>query len=236
VDIAIGDEGGVWAIGATNIGPGGNGVFQWNGSSWVQDPSGAAGMRIAVERNSTLDGRPWVVTANNQIWRRDGTSWTQMPGSARDIGAGGILSANGSEVFIIGTDAQPDGYGVHRWIESSHSWQPVFSGGGVRIDVDQWGIPWMVSASQKIWRGSPPHPLGHRHPFWTQMPGNGIDIAAGASAWVLGPLPGPDFQLFRFDAQGAWVEVAGQGVAVAAAINNEPWLVDSAGHIFEWTF
>ena len=65
-----------------------------------------------------------------------------VTGLARDVGIG----ANGA-VWIIGTNKVPGGYDIYRWTGSA--WQNI-PGGGVRIDVDPQGNPWIVQDAGQI--------------------------------------------------------------------------------------
>src|SRR5262249_26286183 len=103
-------------------------------------------------------------------------TWGKLPGLARDIGAG----ADGS-VWVIGTNpVGNDGVGDFRWTGSD--WEAI-DGGGVRIDVDEGGNPWVVNSGGQIFRR-----INDR---WQLLPGLARDIGAGAdgSVWVIGTNP-----------------------------------------------
>jgi hypothetical protein len=68
--------------------------------------SGGA-LRIAVDPA----GIPWTVDNTGVIRRRVGTTWTVMPGLAKDIGIG----ADGS-VWIVGTGAETGGFQIWRFV------------------------------------------------------------------------------------------------------------------------
>jgi len=74
-----------------------------------------------------------------------GSSWEQLPGTAKDIG----ISANGS-VWIVGTNPVIGGYGIYRWVEDEEKWEVVSDDGAVRIDVDPHGNPWIVKDNGSI--------------------------------------------------------------------------------------
>lgn len=67
-DIGIGARGGAWVLG-TNLKADGYGLWQWNGTTWVEDSVSAtsAGMQIAVGSA----GAVWVVHRFGEIWLRD---------------------------------------------------------------------------------------------------------------------------------------------------------------------
>jgi hypothetical protein len=137
----IGAGGGeVWIIG-TDRQSGGYGVWRWTRYGW--EPARGAGVRIAVDGRGT----PWVVNERSDIYVRRGTTWTKLPGKARDIGASGD-----GQAWAIGTDRTEGGYRVWRWTGST--WERS-NGGGVAIAVSPEGIPWVVNDQRNIYRALP---------------------------------------------------------------------------------
>ena len=84
------------------------------------------------------------------IWYFDGTpgSWTQVPGSARDIGIG----AEG-DVWIMRADGS-----IARWNIARNDWDPT-NGTGAQISVGPGGTPWGVQDNGMIWYGTPSVPM-----------------------------------------------------------------------------
>lgn len=137
-DIGISADGSVWVVGAIPM-FGGFSIHRWNGTDWVHIDGGAE--RIAVDPG----GNPWVVNNQNQIFQRHPSGqWTQLPGSAIDIGIG----ADGS-VFVIGTDTRGEGRGIYRW--NGSGWSNI-EGAAVRVSVDPAGRPWVTNAQGGIFR------------------------------------------------------------------------------------
>ena len=62
VDIGVGADGTVWAIGA-NAAPGGYGIYRWDGAEWLPVLGGATS--VAVDPS----GAAWVANAQQQIYR-----------------------------------------------------------------------------------------------------------------------------------------------------------------------
>ena len=216
-DIGVGGDGSVWIIG-TN--PGGTahdfGIHRWTGNNWQGIEGG--GVRIDVDQT----GNPWIVNSNGEIFRRVNDTWEHLPGSAKDIGVGG----DGS-VWIIGTN--PGGtahdFGIHRWTGSN--WQGI-EGGGVRIDVDQMGNPWIVNSNGEIFR--------RVNDTWVHLPGSAKDIGAGGdgSVWIIGTNPGGtahDFGIHRWTGNN-WQGIEGGGVQISVDSSGLPWIVNSMGNIF----
>lgn len=62
-DIATGADGSVWVIGTTKLSGGNYEIFKWNGIDWRR----VEGASVGITVDNT--GAPWVVTANNEIFR-----------------------------------------------------------------------------------------------------------------------------------------------------------------------
>jgi hypothetical protein len=125
----IGAGGGqVWVIGV-NPAPGGDTIYRWtgvtSGNPWQDMPG--AGTRIDVDDN----GNAWVVNDQNNIYRWNGSAFDQIPGAARDIGAGG------GEAWVIGVNPAPGGDTIYRWTgaASGNPWQET-GGAGSQITLD----------------------------------------------------------------------------------------------------
>jgi len=148
-DIGIGANGLVYAINTTLVTTtGGYQVVKWNTStsSWDVVPGGA-GVRIAVDGSGML----WVVNKSHLIYKYNGTTWTQMPGTATDIAAGGFASSN-NKIFIVGTTqvSPTGGYRISMW--NGSGWTDTVSGAGINVTVDWMGHPWATNASNLIYR------------------------------------------------------------------------------------
>lgn len=162
LDVGAGSGGAVWGIGTGLVGSGAGGhtVHAWTGSSWFR-VTGAAD-RIAVGP----DGVPWLVNAQNEIYRRTTSDWNtgsfqQLVGCAHDIGIG----ANG-DAWIIDCVGASGGFRVSKWNGSSWNRTSDF-GAGVRIAVAADGIPWIVNDIGKVFRRSTPSTLGGS---WEEIP------------------------------------------------------------------
>ena len=141
-DIAIGRTAAgdfAWATGGGTDGSGNFNIYRLEGGRWVEKPGMAA--RIAVDRF----GEPWVVTAQNVIYRWTALGprpWLEVAGGARDIGAG----PEGS-VWIVGTD------GMIWWWNFTHKKWVAANARLAQIAVDDDGNPWGVDSSGYLVRG-----------------------------------------------------------------------------------
>jgi hypothetical protein len=146
------------------------------------------------------------------------TSFHQLPGSARDVGAGA-----GGSLWVIGTNKVNGGNGIYRWTGSD--WTPV-DGGAVRIAVDRSGNPWVVNNAGNIYRWV--------NGAFQQLPGSAKDIGTGAdgSVFVVGTNPVfGGYGIYRW-AGSDWTRVDGGAVRIAVDRSGNPWVVNDAGNIY----
>ncbi len=116
MDVAVGANGSVWAIGTDQR------IMRLRGDAW--DAIDGAGTRIAVDPA----GNPWVVNAGGQIWKHSATGWSLLDGKATDI----AIAPDGS-VFILGTTPVAGGFEVLR--RNGTTWEHIVGGGGVAISA-----------------------------------------------------------------------------------------------------
>ena len=107
------------------------GIYERINHSWQRKPGAA--VRLAVNG----DGNAYVVNSGHGIYRWNDASnnWTRLPGAAWDVG---VSPAN--DLWVIGTNPVPGGYGIYNWTGSN--WTNI-PGGAVRIAVGPSG-PWIV--------------------------------------------------------------------------------------------
>jgi len=125
----------------------------------------------AVRVDVDNQNRTWVVNGANQIYRRDGGSWTRIPGNAVDIGCSGTS----------GTICRVDTAGnIHRY-NANNTWARLSGGGATRVDIDKQGRPWVVSGNT-LFRYNPSNNT------WTNIRPNAADVACGVdgSTWITG--------------------------------------------------
>ena len=219
-DIGVGGNNSVYVIGGTYVGSGNYAIYRWNGgSSWSKLPGG--GVRIDVDQN----GKPWVVNSKGNIFRWSGSKWIQVAGGARDIGIG----PNGY-VYIIGMNYVGSGnYGIYRW-NGGNSWTQ-FPGGGVRIDVDHMGYPWIVNSHGNIYKW--------RRTRWIQEQGGATDITISKQRTIhiigKGILKwgryGYNREIWEWNGKG-WTSQYGGGVNISAG-ETHLWVTNCYGGIYQ---
>lgn len=105
-DIGIGGNGHLWAIGIEKRKCNFN-IQSFTVGKWRKVPGAA--IRIDVDPV----GNPWIVNAENRIFRYEGGKWVQVAGRAKDIG----ISAKG-DVWIIGADDAPYKLDGKLWVRT----------------------------------------------------------------------------------------------------------------------
>ena len=218
-DVGVGADGSVFVVGSdTATTTGGHSIFKYYNGQFHKIPNGA-GVRIAV----SPQGVPWVVNKSNLIFKYSGGIWTQIPGSASDIGIG----AEGS-VFAVSTQIATitGGYAIIKW--NGLGWDTMPYSAGVRIAVDPHGVPWVVNLSNLAYQYG-----GY---LWNQVPGLAaydVTIGGDGSVYVSGADTGlPTYypSVYKYNGS-AWSQVAGPTNAtdISADSNGKIWYIDKSG-------
>lgn len=165
----------------------------------------------------------WVLNNSRQIYRWNGANWDHIPGQATDIGVG----ANGT-TWIIGNNPVTYGHSIFRWMDNIQAFVKV-AGEAVRVDVNHFGIPWVVNNSGDIYRW--------KKRQWEHVPGKATDIGIGpdGSVFVLGinQIQG-NYEIYHWNGSG-WDLFPGRGIRIDVDASGNPWVVNSAGNIYRWT-
>jgi radical SAM protein with 4Fe4S-binding SPASM domain len=179
-------------------------------------------VRIAV----SPDGDPWIITADLAIYRRHGSGWQRMPGSAMSIAAG----SEGS-VWAIGTcQSTPEGgHPILRW--NGSDWDEI-EGTAVDIAIGPDGLPWSVDGRQVIRRLT-------QDKGWIRVPGLATTIAVGpqGSVWCLGrreDRSADGFPILRWK-RGNWARTSRAGVRLAVDPKGFPWVVNASNGLSRLT-
>ncbi len=160
-DVAVGLDGSVWIVTAPQEGPGR--VMCRIGRDWVvghdtpapylyphdipwvpadDDSYDLPHEGVAPERPAAIavmaNGLPWVVDEDGSIRRRVVGGWQRMP----DEPADDIAIAPDGNVWIIGRDERPGGFGPWRYYHGT-DWD-CYEGAAVRISAGPDGLPWTV--------------------------------------------------------------------------------------------
>ncbi|MGA1278483.1 MAG: LamG-like jellyroll fold domain-containing protein, partial [Candidatus Kapaibacteriota bacterium] len=138
-DIGNGNDGSIWIIGINPM-DNGNDILKWNNQLKDWEKVSGSGIRIAVDKNSV----PWIVGANGAIYKYSYGKMIQLPGSANDIGG-----SKYSHIWVIGTDKEQGGFGIHKWL--GDKWDKI-PGGAENITVDDYGRAWVVNSDKGIYR------------------------------------------------------------------------------------
>jgi len=225
-DIGVGADSSIFVVGADIVAStGGHSIYKVVNNALKKLPDCGGAVRVAV----SPQGVPWVVNKLNAIYKYNGTSWDQMPGTATDIAIG----ANGS-IFAIGTVrtvSPTGGYYILQW--NGTGWDTLFDCSGVHIAVSPQGIPWVVNLGNMVYQKETTGVL------WDLMPGvsgNDIGIGADGSVFVTGQdynTPGYLPPIFKF-VNNNWVPLDNvSGTSIAVSPKGVPFWIDKSNNIFK---
>ena len=141
-------------------------------------------------------------------------NWQEMPGNARDIGAG----PDGS-VWIVGMDRS-----IYRWNQERFSWAEASGSKARRIDVAADETPWITNTDDDIFK--------FRGGNWQEMPGTARDIGIGdETVWITGS----DKSIYRWNEESFdWGEVSGSGDEITVDDDGNPWIINEKNDIFKY--
>lgn len=194
----------------------------WSGTSW--NDSGLDGLDTGA-RSITKDtsGNIWLCNYDYEIWRYDGSTWTQMPGTAQEIDAG----SDGSVWKIAEPDNSGSGCGLLA-VWNGTSWNET-AGGGKHLAVDTSGNVWLTNHLYSIYK---------YNGTFQQMPGLAQDIATGSdgSVWKIREPDntGSGCGLLSKWNGSSWDDKAGGGLRVDVDCNGHAWLVNHLNQIYRY--
>jgi len=166
--------------------------------------------RISVGGNNV-----WGVNANQQVWRFNGSSWDQMPGSANHISA-----ASDGSVWCINASQQ-------MWSWNGAGWQQM---PGAAIGVSTGG-------RQNTWCTNPAGIIHWWNPQinnWQATDGNATQISAGEDGTVCCVNASQQIWIRRGGISGQWQQLPGAAVCVSCHDANTIAVVNAGGQIFSW--
>jgi hypothetical protein len=137
-----------WVIGCGGYITQNSGIYQLQGSTWVQQPGAAVSIAVSPQ------GVPWVIDATGAIYYWNGNGFTQVPGCATSIAVGpntaNFAGPNG-DAWVTGCDhASSAGNSIYQL--QNGSWVQI-PGVAAQISVSpDLGIPWVVTFQGQIFR------------------------------------------------------------------------------------
>jgi Tectonin domain/Thiol-activated cytolysin beta sandwich domain len=114
MDVGVGANGSVWAVGTDHR------IMGFRNGKWAAISGG--GDRIAVDPA----GNPWVINSNHEIWHWTGAGWIAVPGQAQDV----TVAPDGT-VFIVGMTPKPGGFQILK--QTGSTWTDVPGAAGVAV-------------------------------------------------------------------------------------------------------
>lgn len=173
--IAVGENGAVWGINASNQ------IFRWNGSGWTQKSGSLSD--ISVGTDSSGAESVWGVNSTGQIYKWNGSGWTPISGSLAHVAVG----QNG---VVWGVNST---YQVYRW--NGSGWT-LKTGGLVDISAGT-----DSTGAESVWGGNS---LGQVFYWngsgWTQVSGTLSEVGVGTNGAVWGVNSDP--HIYRWNGSG----------------------------------
>ncbi len=215
-DIAAGNGDTVWVIG-TDKEEGGYGIHKWDGNVWTKINGGA--VRISVD----INGNPWVVNSNGNIFKLQNNNWILLPGLASDI-------ANGKDgsVWIVGVNKAVNGNDILNWNNHKSDWVKV-SASGSRISIDKDGIPWIVGSDGTIYK--------YISGMTTQHTGFAMDVGGNkySDTWVIGTdIEFGGYGIHRWVGD-KWDKIPGGAKNITVDDYGRAWVVNSDNGIYRYS-
>jgi hypothetical protein len=147
------------------------------------------------------------------------SGWCDENGLANDVGSNG----NGV-LWIIGTSSTGGGFKIYFRDFNNDMWINV-PGGGVAIDVEYNGMPWIVNNANEIYRRNTAG-------AWIRMPGSARDIGIGANGdiWIIGTSStGGGYKIYKWDPSiSNWRQSDGGGTRISVDGSGIPWIINNA--------
>ncbi len=150
-------------------------------------------------------------------------SFKKQTGFANDIGIGAFYD----EKWIAGVTSTTGGYTLYyRSGNITDAWTLV-NFAGVRIDVDNQGLPWVVNSNNQLLKRN-------ANNSWAYVTHSAADVGVGAENTVY--MVGIDDVLYRTTAAGATTPVSNTGVGSIKRVSvdpvGNPWVINLFGQIF----
>ncbi|MDB5005327.1 MAG: hypothetical protein JWQ34_3552 [Mucilaginibacter sp.] len=208
----------LYAIGATNVGNGGNAIYQWGNNAWAR----LNGAGIAI--TGTPSGTPWVVNNEGKLFQYVSNIWQLVSMGLTDVSIG----ANGAMYGIGDTSTDIGGYGIYGYA-SNGTWTKI-QGAAVKIKVDPTGRPWVINAQNYVFK--------YNGTVFQSLPGRITDLAIGAngSVFAIGnnTINTDGYGIYKWSGSD-WILIYGAAVHIAVDKTGNPWVVNSVGHLYSGT-
>ena len=199
-----------------------------------------------TEISTGNDGSAFAVTSNGEVYRRDGVTWTQLPGAYNNIAVLNSTTVWGLDLFgnlafwdgadwesvasrplsdiAVSGNGQLWGTGTGGEVLQGEGEQWIEIGGFLSdIEVDNNGTVWGVNAQQQIWQRA-----GGQ---WNQIGGALVDVSVGTDGAVWGVNANND--VWRFDG-GGWQQQSITLTSISVATDTDIWGVDPDGQVRRW--
>jgi hypothetical protein len=174
-------------------------------------------------------GSLWIIGGDNRVWMstNNGANWTsQNSPNVIDIGvsSNGYVWALGSN-YIVGTSDHPIFRRVNgNWVQTG--------GGGVRIDVDQDGFPFVVNSNDDLYEGNLDGSF-----FGKSSSVKATDIGVGPYGviWIIGNTTvnaNGDKTVYK-KVGSVWEDAGFSAKRISVGSDGKPWIVRADGTIYQ---
>ncbi|MBW8886171.1 MAG: hypothetical protein JF616_00320 [Fibrobacteres bacterium] len=210
-------------------------VYKWSGSDWIATAGGGFETDVGGCCGPNSGGEAvYVIGSDHRVYKSNdrGSHWSGVGSlTVSEIGT----STNGY-AWALGTDyvsGSTSDHPIYKWDDPSGQWIRT-TGGGVRIDVDPSGYPYVINSFHDIWKGD----LNGVFAPFTSQKANDIGISSsgnGSTIWIIGNNPvgsQGDFGIIKWDGT-TWQEANGGAVRITVDYDGTPWIVNSWGNIYQ---
>lgn len=181
---------------------------------------GAAWMGPVMWRDFTIHAMPavWGVNSSDQVFRRNGSGWTRVPGSLRQVDVGRTQVWGVNRAGAVYQHA-----GANRWAHKPGRLRHVSVGTAANGAESVWGI----NAAGYVYRWA-----GSR---WAQMPGRLTQLDVGDKGQVWGV--NSSGYVYRWTGSG-WERKPGVLKHISAGTKSDGstlvWGVNRSGYVYRW--
>jgi hypothetical protein len=223
--IAAGHQNEVYITGTDAQANGSHTLYSWDGSAW--NPLGGTGFEVDVAANGVI----CLIGSDHKVYRSSDGGWTWSGTNSptvSEIGANAgtdIIWALGTG-YVAGSD-----HPVYKFDPTTTSWTTT-SGGGVRIDVDPYGLPYVVNSAHDIWKGNS---SGVFAPFGGSQKATDITVSGAGNIWIITNTASGshgDKTIMAWDVTQWQPITVGQGTRISYDNGGQPWIIDSYGNTF----
>ena len=223
--IGAGADGVAYMTATDNQGNGSHTLLQWNGSGF--STVNGTGFEVDVGTNNEI----WLIGSDHRVYAsgNNGISWsgTSSP-LVSEIGLNSFVGAPWA--LGLGTINSAGDHAVYKY--NGSGWSLVPGRGGVRIDVDGLGDPYLVNANHDIYKWNSSN---SSFQLFTTQKATDIAVNPGGSVWIISNTtvaPNGDKAIYGWDGS-TWQLTNGGAKRISVAQDGVLWIVNSDGAVYK---